>query len=125
MDADKSATVAETEIDDKYFFGKLPYKWQKKKTYDPRCFSPLYTEDAVKKIDAFDGYKTKYLIDLSVNEAIRKDYKANKQKYKDYLYDIKTYRTRIKLLDKLEAERRAKEAAEAERRAKTLLGEGK
>ena len=123
MDADKSATVAEVEVDDKYFFGGLPYKWQKKKTYDPRCYSPLYTEDAVKKIEAFDGYKTKYLIDLSVNETIRKDYKLNKQKYKDYLYDKKTYRTRIKLLDKIEADRRAKEAAEAQRRAKTILRE--
>lgn len=122
LDADKSATTMEVEAEEKYFFGGMPYKWQKKKTYDPRCYSPLYTEDAVKKITAFNGYKTKYLIDLSVNETIRKDYKLNKQKYKDYMYDKKTYRTRIKLLDKLEAEKQAKEAEKAERRAKTMLG---
>ena len=125
MDADKSATVAEVEIDDQYFFGSMPYKWQKKKTYDPRCYSPLYTEDAVKTIESFDGYKTKYLIDLSVNDSIRKDYKANKQKYKDYLYDKTTYRTRIQLMEEMEARKREKEATEAQRRAKMLLEKNK
>ncbi len=117
LDADKSATTAETEVDDKFFFGGLPYKWMKKKTYDPRCYSPLYTEDAVRDIDRFDGYKTKYLIDLSVSESVRKDYKVNKQKYKDYLYDKETFRTRIKFQDYLEARKAENEAAEVKRRA--------
>ena len=121
MDADKSATTMEVEKDESYFFGGLPYKFQKKKSYDPRCYSELYTEDAVKKIDKFEGYKTRYLIDLSVNETIRKDYRNNKQKYKDYMYDKNTYRTRIKVLDELEARKREKEASETQRRAQRLF----
>lgn len=121
MDADKSVTTAEMEVDDKYFFGGLPYKWMKKKSYDPRCFSELYTEDAVKEIEKFTGYKTRYLIDLSVNETVRKDYKLNKQKYKDYLYDKELYRTRLTLLNFMETQKREKEAAETKLRAKKAL----
>lgn len=70
-----------------YFFGFLPYKWMKIKHYESRCFKPLYYQNAVKDIDAFDSLYTTYLIDISASHAKRKEYKQDKEKFKSYLYD--------------------------------------
>ena len=69
-----------------YFFGFLPYKWMKIKHYESRCFKPLYTSNAVKDIDKFDGLYTTYVIDISVSSDIKKEYKRNPDRFKSYLY---------------------------------------
>lgn len=80
-----------TEIDDsleRYFFGFLPYPWQRKKKYQSRVYKRLYTKNAVREITAFDeSLYTEYLIDVSVSDLIRKDYKKDREKWKDYLYN--------------------------------------
>lgn len=70
-----------------YLFGYLPYKWMKKKRYESRCYKKLYTENAQRHIDSFNGFYTQYLIDLSVSTDVKKDYKKNIDKYKGYLYE--------------------------------------
>ena len=80
-----------SDITSFYFYGFLPYKWMKLKHYESRCFKKLYTENAVRSIDAFgdDGLYTTYLIDMTVPDSIRKDYKKNIEQYRAYLYDRK------------------------------------
>lgn len=83
---DNNNIVTTTELDENYFFGFLPYL-KKHGAYNSRCYKPIYRSCAVRKIDHFDeSLYTKYLIDISVSKAIQKDYQANKEKYKEYLY---------------------------------------
>lgn len=70
-----------------FFFGFLPYRWMKIKHYESRCFKKLYTNNAVRTVDAFDGLYTTYLIDLSVSRKVKRDYKENIDDYKQYLYN--------------------------------------
>lgn len=70
-----------------YFYGFLPYKWMKLKHYESRCFKKLYTKNAVRTVDTFDELYTTYLIDLSVPDAVRKQYKKEIERFRAYLYD--------------------------------------
>ena len=84
--------VGKTELEQEepaqhYLFGFLPYKWMKIKHYESRCFKPLYRENAVRTIDKYTGLFTKYLIDISVSRSVKKDYKQNGEKYKDFIYN--------------------------------------
>lgn len=81
-------TRIEEEYSERFFFGMLPYKWMKIKNYQSRCYKPLYSENAVREIPEFrkDMY-TNYLIDISVSQEVRKDYRKDQEKYKAYLYN--------------------------------------
>lgn len=74
--------------EDSYFFGYLPYRKNKNNKYQSRCYKPIYTSTALRNIDHFDdNLYTRYLIDITVSKDMQKDYKANRDKYKSYLYD--------------------------------------
>lgn len=75
------------DISSFYFYGFLPYKWMKLKHYESRCFRKLYTENAVRTVDAFEELYTTYLIDMSVSDSVRKAYKRDLDKFRAYLYD--------------------------------------
>ncbi len=79
------------EEDKQFFFGVLPYMWMRIKHYESRCFKPLYTQDAIKHINNFDGLYTTYLIDISVSSDTRKDYKKSPDKHKGFLYNRSSY----------------------------------
>lgn len=64
--------------DTEYFFGFLPYKWQKnKRHYDSRCYSIMYMlEPSNVAPDTWRAdLKTDYLIDIECSEEERKYYK--------------------------------------------------
>ena len=87
LSLDNGMTNIEQETpDEHFFFGILPYKWMKIKHYESRCFKLLYTEDAIKRINKFNGLYTTYLIDISVSSDMKKDYKKNPDKHKEFLY---------------------------------------
>lgn len=74
-----------------YFFGVLHYRWVQKllklEKYNSRCYSRIYAEGATRTPTAYDStLKTRYLIDISVGKAESKDYKDNRQKYREALY---------------------------------------
>lgn len=82
----------ESELDDNYFFGFLPYKFfSRSQKYASRCYKPLYTSNAVRDIEKYDSLYTRYLIDISVSQLIRKEYRNDKQRFKDYLYNDPTF----------------------------------
>ena len=70
-----------------FFFGFLPYKWMRIKHYESRCFKKLYTQNAVRDIKKFNELYTTYIIDMSVSQKVKKDYKQNIDVFKAYLYD--------------------------------------
>ncbi len=74
---------------DSWFYGKLPYRWQRyKKRYESRCYKMLYTKKAEKYIAQFDGFYTTYMMNVAVNQSMMKLYKENKRRYKEmFLYD--------------------------------------
>lgn len=82
----------DVEVEERrYFFGIFHYRWFQKlfklKRYDSRCYSEIYRQGATRTPTSYDStLKTRYLIDISVSQAVSKDYKANKAKYKDSLY---------------------------------------
>lgn len=84
---DGKTNVETDDITQDYFWGFLPYKWMKIKHYESRCYKLLYTENAERESSSWDGLFTHYLIDISVAQSTRKDYKMSPDKYKDYLYD--------------------------------------
>ena len=87
---DDGGTNIEADLNDIsifYFYGFLPYKWMKLKHYESRCFRKLYTENAVRTVDAFEELYTTYLIDMSVSDSVRKAYKRDLDKFRAYLYD--------------------------------------
>lgn len=74
-----------------YFFGILHYrpvqKLLKLDKYNSRCYSRIYKEGATRQAIPFDNsLKTRYLIDISVSKAVSKDYKENREIYKNALY---------------------------------------
>lgn len=79
--------IEQEDITENFFFGFLPYKWLKISHYESRCFKKLYTTNAVREIGEYDELYTTYLIDMSVSTTVKKDYKKEIDKYKDYLYD--------------------------------------
>ena len=76
-----------SDLTKSYFYGFLPYKWMHIKHYESRCFKKLYTKNAVRTVDAYDELYTTYLIDLSVPDAVRKQYKKELDRFRAYLYD--------------------------------------
>lgn len=72
---------------DTFLFGYLPYKWMRKKRYESRCYRYLYTKNAQRHINEFDDFYTQYLIDLSVSQDVKKDYKKNIDHYKNFMYN--------------------------------------
>lgn len=88
LPVDDNNTTINSSLDS-WFYGKLPYKWQKKKkVYESRCYKLLYTEKAEKYIKQFDGFYTTYMMNVAVNSNMMKLYKDNKRKYKEmFLYD--------------------------------------
>lgn len=75
----------------RYFFGLLHYRWFQKlfkfDKYNSRCYSEIYRKGAVRVPRSYDSsLKTRYLIDISVSKDTSKEYKANRQAFKDYLY---------------------------------------
>lgn len=90
---DDGGTNIETdlgELEKFYFYGFLPYKWMKLKHYESRCFRKLYTDNAVREIDHYDNLYTTYLMDISVSQDTRKQYKKDLDKFRAFLYDRKT-----------------------------------
>lgn len=83
---DNTVIQSESEYCSLYFFGFLPYQKKKHKKYETRCYKPLYSQSALRTISNFESLYCRYLIDLSVSNEIKKDYKNNKDKYKEYLY---------------------------------------
>lgn len=73
---------------DKYFFGVLPYKWWQRifrsRTYDTKCFSPIYHEGWQTDPPArYDSLKTRYVIDITSEPEDDALYKTRKKKYRD------------------------------------------
>lgn len=91
----QAETVEEKE---RYFFGSLPYWWQKKKRiYDSRCYSQLYYKSALRQQgSSFFGIKTRYFIDLNCENGDKREYTRNKQKYQEYLYNLEKYQENSK-----------------------------
>lgn len=88
LEDETNAAQKDIESKDEYFFGFLPYKWQRRfKRYQSRCYRYLYEKNAQRYIETFnDDLYTEYLIDITVSGAQRKDYNKNRDKYKEYLY---------------------------------------
>lgn len=80
------------EVDSRsYFFGILHYKILSRllnlNRYNTRCYSRIYREGASRSADPYDkSLKTRYLIDISVSKAMSKDYKDNRNRYREALY---------------------------------------
>ena len=74
--------------DNHTIWGPLPYAWQRyRKRYDSRYLSELYKESAVETCEEFDGFKTRYVPNLSVSSKVEKSYRQNKRAYRrNYLY---------------------------------------
>ncbi len=71
--------ISSRKVRKPYFFGYLPYKFQKsKKRYDSRCYSINYKADNADKT-LWDNYKTDYFIDITATEEERKNYKKNRK----------------------------------------------
>lgn len=79
--------IEQEDITQNFFFGFLPYKWLKISHYESRCFKKLYTTNAVRNVEEYSELYTTYLIDMSVSTTVKKNYKKEIDKYKDYLYD--------------------------------------
>lgn len=92
MMVEDSQKEVNVEMDDRsYFFGIMHYRWFQKlfklKRYDSRCYSEIYRQGATREPMSYDdSMKTRYLIDISVSQAVSKDYKANRARYRDALY---------------------------------------
>lgn len=72
-----------------YFAQLVPYRWmpQRRKIYESRCYKYLYRMKAIRDIDAFKDFYTRYLIDISCDESLRKNYMKHKRAYLDaFLY---------------------------------------
>lgn len=82
----------DVEFDDRrYFFGVLHYRWFQRITglarYNDRCYSEIYRKGASRIAKPYDrSLKTRYLMDISVSYNESKDYKRDRQKYRDALY---------------------------------------
>lgn len=64
-----------------YFCGYLPYKWQKFKHYDSRCYSIRYNHNLLIHTDEqWEKLKTNYIIDVDVSESQRKEYHKNRKR---------------------------------------------
>lgn len=92
LPVEDTATNVEHDEDDakkRYFMGALPYKWMKGyKHYDTRCYKPLYSQAAVRDVDcwAMGDLSTTYLIDIGVSQRARKEYKTNRDKWREFFY---------------------------------------
>ena len=72
-----------------YFAQLVPYRWmpQKRKVYESRCYKYLYRMKAIRDIKAFTDFYTRYLMDISCDESMRKNYMKHKRAYLDsFLY---------------------------------------
>lgn len=86
-DSASNTIESNTELEEYYFFGSLPYL-RSRNRYQTRCYKPIYRTSALRKIKKFnDDLYTRYLIDISVSKAVSKDYQQNKEKYKEYIYE--------------------------------------
>lgn len=85
---DNNTAIHIEDETDRFFFGFLPYKWMKGlRRYDSRCYSRIYIEGATREPEPIDkALKTRQLIDISCSYAVSKDYKVNRQKYKEQIY---------------------------------------
>lgn len=85
MVADDAANTVQSF--DRYFFGVLPYKWWQRifrsRTYDTKCFSPIYHEGWQTAAPArFDSLKTRYVIDITAEPEDEALYRCKKKKYR-------------------------------------------
>lgn len=62
-----------------------------KKRYDSKAYSELYKTPAERTCEAFTGKKTNYLIDLTVSDKEVKDYKQNRTKWHNWLYEERKF----------------------------------
>lgn len=92
VNVEDTATRVEHDEEDaeaRFFMGALPYKWMKNyRHYDTRCYRPLYREAAVRDVSAWslDDLTTTYLIDIGVSMKARKEYKLNRDKWREFFY---------------------------------------
>lgn len=87
---DNNTAIQIENEEERFFFGFLPYKWMRSwRRYDSRCYSEIYTKGATKIPETFDStLKTRYLLDISCSYAVSKDYKLNRQKYKEPIFTV-------------------------------------
>lgn len=76
----KGILFQKEEYQKPYFFGYLPYKWQKKKRkYDSRCYSIMYKAMII-GVSVFEQFKTDKIIDLSCTLLEKKNFKERNKK---------------------------------------------
>lgn len=72
------------------FFFALPFPLvpKHKRTYDSRCYRPIYHNGAVRLPDFYeDGLMTRYLLDIVSDSDRKAAYKKHKQTEKDWIYE--------------------------------------
>lgn len=88
LEGETTATNVTQQIDQVQRIRRvLPYKWMTwTRVYDSEAWSELYDYPAEKECAAFDGFKTRYLIDLSVSANVMKLYKQNRDVFRAWFY---------------------------------------
>lgn len=85
--AEDTATRINTEVNEWHVYCWLLGK----KRYDSKAYSELYHSPAEKTCEAFTNKKTNYLIDLTVGDKEVKDYKQNRRKWHEWLYQPRKF----------------------------------
>lgn len=89
IDGASATTVADISACP-YIARFVPYKWMRlsHKIYESRCYKYLYQHKAIRDLEAFKDYYTRYLIDLNCDDTLRKLYMKNKKAFLDsYLFE--------------------------------------
>lgn len=94
VDAEVSSAgdIVATEESPYLFFFALPFPFvpKRKRTYDSRCYRPIYHNGAVRLPDFYeDGLMTRYLLDIVSDSDRKAAYKKHKQAEKDWIYESK------------------------------------
>lgn len=89
MVADQASTGNDVSFD-RFFFGRLPYKWWQRLTrsarYDTKCYSPIYREGwLTEPPERYEGLKTRYVIDVTAEGRDESLYKLRKKTYRDQM----------------------------------------
>lgn len=94
VDSESTLTKSNGNIDDPlYIMGFLPYRFLGMQRYDSRAYRDIYINGATRSFTC-EGLKTRYLIDLQTTPEERKLYKNDRRKYRSYLYQTITIRSR-------------------------------
>ena len=88
LEGETTATNVTQQMDQiKVIRRLLPYKWMRwTRVYDSEAWSELYDHPAVRSCETFDGFKTNYLIDMTVSAETVKQYKQNRDVYRSWFY---------------------------------------